>query len=269
MLDESGRGCYSFARMPLDAGDLSSEANVLIAEALAPHYVYLLVDPKNNEIFYVGKGTDLRYAAHFEDTLVGDDDKPPAVRGAKAARIAAIRDRGQRPEVTFVRRKIRTAQEAHLVEAALIDVLREHGDGGLTNLVRGHGSDRGLVRIDDLARQVAAPALETSLPALLIKLKPWVAKLDPELPRAGYGYRADITEQELYDSARAWWPLDARRVLGCRYAVAIYKGVTRAAWEIDHATWRADSSRPPKRGFEGRLLKSGEDAWADFVGPLV
>ena len=127
----SGPGQDRSARMSLDGRDLTPEANVLIAEALAPHYVYLLVDPENNEIFYVGKGTGLRYAAHFEDTLVGDDDKPRAVAGEKAARIAAIRRRGQRPEVTFVRRKIRTEPEAHLVEAALIDVLREHGASGV------------------------------------------------------------------------------------------------------------------------------------------
>jgi uncharacterized protein len=240
--------------MPLDAGDLSPEANRLIAEALAPHYVYLLVDPETNEVFYVGKGTGLRYAAHFEDTLVGDDGKPREVAGEKAARIAEIRGRGQRPGVTFVRRKIPTQEEAYRVEAALMDVLRAYGAGRLTNLVTGHGSDRfGLVRIDDLAIQVAAPPLETSLPALLIKLEPWDDELDLELPRQGHGYRADMTEQELYDSARAWWRLDARRVVGCRYAIAIFSGVTRAAWEIDHAS--GVSAQP--RALEGVGSKVG------------
>jgi uncharacterized protein len=240
--------------MPLDAGDLSLTARLLIAEALAPHYVYLLVDPETDEIFYVGKGTGQRHAAHFEDSLVGDDDKPREVAGTKAARVAEIRARGQRPGVTFVRRKIPTEQEAYRVEAALIDVLHEYGAGRLTNLVKGHGSDRlGLVRIEDLATQVAAPPLETSLPALLIKLEPWDAELDLELPRQGHGYRADMTEQELYDSARAWWRLDARRVAGCRYAIAIFNGVTRAAWEIDHATWRISTTAlPGGRRFEGR-----------------
>ena len=109
----------------------------------------------------------------------------------------------------------------------------------------------------------------SSLPALLIKLKPWVVELDAELPRAGHGYRADVDERELYDSARAWW----RRQISIGWrAVVTQSRSTKASLarrgEIDHATWRTSSSRPGKRAFEGRVLSLGEDAWADFVGPL-
>ncbi len=35
-----------------------------VAERIGPFYVYLLVDPRNGEVFYVGKGTGARPLAH-------------------------------------------------------------------------------------------------------------------------------------------------------------------------------------------------------------
>ena len=35
-----------------------------VGENIGPNYVYALVDPRNEEIFYIGKGTGERLLAH-------------------------------------------------------------------------------------------------------------------------------------------------------------------------------------------------------------
>jgi hypothetical protein len=98
--------------------------NPLITAALGPHYVYLLIDPNGDEVFYVGKGTGWRFAAHLVEEHDIGDEGPDEELGAKRRRIDTIRARGDQPRVEFARRPIETAVEAYLVEAALIDVVR-------------------------------------------------------------------------------------------------------------------------------------------------
>src|SRR5439155_24432215 len=74
------------------------------------------------------------------------------------------------------------------------------------------------------------PELSTDIPALLIKLGSWVAAPDPDTGRPGYGYRPDMTPEELYETTRAWWVLDPQRAEAFRYAVAVYQGVTLGVW---------------------------------------
>jgi hypothetical protein len=45
------------------------------------HYVYLLSDPQNNEIFYVGKGVGNRVFSHLNDSSKNDKtDKIKEIR---------------------------------------------------------------------------------------------------------------------------------------------------------------------------------------------
>lgn len=80
-----------------------------------------------------------------------------------------------------------------------------------------------------------------------------------------------MSPKELYDSTRAWWVLNQRRAATYPYAVAVYQGLTRGVWEIDHKTWRLSDA--PMRGrasrrwsFEGRLPSS--EIVEIFVGQL-
>lgn len=153
-----------------------------------------------------------------------------------------------------------------------IDALSRHGSR-LTNAVRGHDSEQGLVTLDELERKLAAPMLLTDIPAILIKLGWWTPDDDHELPRQGYGFRPGMTpaSQELYDSTRAWWVLSQPRAAKYTYAVAVYQGFTRGVWEIDQHSWRFSDS--PARGrtnrrwaFEGR--RPTPEVFEVFVGRL-
>ncbi len=239
--------------------------NPLIAEHIGPYYVYLLVDPESDEIFYVGKGTGLRFNAHLNDEVLGNDAITDEEAGAKLARIRAIRDRLQEPRVEFARIQIQSSEEALLVEATLTDVLHRYLGKGLTNVVRGPHADLGLISLEELREQLQTPFLDTDLQAILIKLKWWKPEVDTELPRQGYGYRRGMSAQELYDSTRAWWVANMDRAKSYPYAVAVYQGVTRAVYEIDRDAWRRFSVDPRRIAFEATQLREGH-VYNDFIG---
>src|SRR5262245_61991821 len=99
-------------------------------------YVYRLLDPRNGETFYVGKGTGNRVFAHVKGELDANDD----VLTEKLQRIRQIRLDGF--EVAHVVHRHGLDEDTALeVEAALIDAYPE-----ATNIVSGRSTDeRGIM----------------------------------------------------------------------------------------------------------------------------
>ena len=94
-------------------------------------YVYVLRDPRDNKIFYVGKGggewgSD-RPCAHFREAQNINN---------KSAKVNRIRDvwESQEPVEWFIVRHGLTTDQAFLVEAALIDALNISQNGQIYNL---------------------------------------------------------------------------------------------------------------------------------------
>jgi hypothetical protein len=105
-------------------------------------YVYRLIDPRNGETFYVGKGRGNRVFSHIhaEEGLEGDelDNKVKRIREIRLAgfEVAHVIHRHGMDEGT-----------ASEVEAALIDAYP-----GLTNIVGGTGaSDYGAMHAKEIA----------------------------------------------------------------------------------------------------------------------
>lgn len=245
---------------------LGIDRNPLVIEAIsspdAPYYVYLLVDPGTSRPFYVGKGRGERFASHgIEAAVLSATDATAAENRRKVARIQAIRAAGHEPRIEFARIRIPTEREAFLVEAALIDTLNRHGDP-LVNEVRGHGTRAGLVTLEELEREHGTTEFTTTERAILINLGRWRPDPDPDVPRIGHGYRPDMTPEELYASARAWWRIGRRDY---PYAVAVHEGITRAVWAIDPASWV--SHRRP--GEEVRWAFEGGPAPLEIVEAFV
>lgn len=97
-------------------------------------YVYVLVDPRNNCIFYVGKGSGNRVYQHVQAALV--EDSP----SLKLSTIREIKELGLDVKYYIIRHNL-TEQEAYLVESSIIDLLTYpafNKENILTNLVSGH-----------------------------------------------------------------------------------------------------------------------------------
>lgn len=99
---------------------------------LKQFYVYVLIDPRDEQVFYVGKGQEDRVFQHENDVRRG------AERTAKEKKISDILNSGQEVKKVVVGR-FDTSEEAHSVEGILIHWM--YGKENLTNIASGHGVD--------------------------------------------------------------------------------------------------------------------------------
>ena len=91
------------------------------------YYVYVYIDPRNYEEFYLGKGRGTRKAAHLNDKSDSE----------KVKRIAAIHKEGLEPLVRVIVRGL-TEAEALLVEKTLLWKLGKW----TTNIATGHFAEK-------------------------------------------------------------------------------------------------------------------------------
>jgi hypothetical protein len=191
-------------------------------------YVYLYVDPRDERVFYVGKGRGSRCLHHL--TARGSSSKARAIR--------AIRRAGQELRVDILAHALPDEATAHRLEAAVIDLLRQE----LTNIVRGQdATDRGRSPLADLrARYTRKPATVTE-PALLIRI-----------PKR---YREGMPAHALYEATRGVWRVDPARVRRARYAMPVVHGVVREVYRI--AAWYPAGSTRYETRHDGKRLAGG------------
>ena len=184
-------------------------------QALA-YYVYRLVDPRNGETFYVGKGKDDRVFQHLQGAIKSIEEEPETL---KLKRISVIRTLGLEP-IHVIHRHGLTEESAFEVEAALMDAYP-----GLSNIQAGHGSAaRGSAHSSQIESQYNAPLFDTKLPCILI----WINKSAEE---------AD----NLYEATRGNWRLNVENARKAKYALAIVRGMVREAFEI--SSWEKVDDR--------------------------
>lgn len=168
-------------------------------------YVYLYLDPRDQKIFYVGKGIGNRAFSHLHDE---SDSK-------KAEHIQGIRTSGLEPIIEILRFGL-TDDQAALVEASVIDTLSL---GSLSNQCRGiHSKSLGRISVGDVIAEISAEPAECIDPLMLIKIN----RL----------FRSDMSELELYEATRGTWVLGRRREKA-KYACAVFRGVVREVYQID------------------------------------
>ena len=156
-----------------------------VAEELG-FYVYRLIDPRNGQTFYVGKGRGDRVFAHINDELALGENEDE--RSMKLETIREIR-RARLPPVHVIHRHGMKEEVAIEVEATLIDVFA----GGLTNVAVGQDSNRrGPANAAQLDAHYAAEVLEPMAEAA-IETDQATAKM-PGRPLAS----ADVVEHRQY-----------------------------------------------------------------------
>lgn len=127
------------------------------------HYVYILVDPRDGDPFYVGKGSGDRVLAHEAEARAGSEHP-------KCDVIRAIWAEGLEVERRFDSWH-GSAEEAYAREEALID---EIGLESLTNLVRGGGSERGRCEtVEQLVRRLEGEMTRERLDRIMAASPAW------------------------------------------------------------------------------------------------
>lgn len=216
------------------------------------HYVYALVDPQTNAIFYVGKGNGNRAYSHLGRAPASNSavDEPE-----KLARIAAIRRAGHEPRIEVLRFGLENDATALEVEAALIDAI---GLQNLTNRVRGQGVVRGRYTAQQLN--------------LLFATKPFASEQLQERAIVFFvhqTYSPTMSQMEIYDCVRQYWTdvAEATRIrdpetgeLPVRLALGLVDGVVVGAYQI--AGWFPGGTTVSQRGRSAREIKR---KW-EFVG---
>ena len=273
----------------------SEEVRRQVADELGL-YVYTLVDPRSGVPFYIGKGRGTRFASHGWEAMLGEDQIEEANVGAKIARIREVRAAGLEPEIWIVRHGMKSGPEYTSVEAACIDLLRslpvqnsapdapripEGCNDQLTNARREASRGRGIMRLQDLYDEMAAPPLTTDIPLLLVTLGPWTENPGEKMPggylRHGYGYKSEwLTRserikhyQQIAESVAGWFNYTEAGVKnrGIEYAVAVHRGVTRTLLRINADSWESyGSGRDRRSAFAFEIVDSGP-IFDQIVGP--
>jgi uncharacterized protein len=205
-------------------------------------YVYRLIDPRNGETFYVGKGKGNRVFSHIhaEKGLVGDE------LDNKLKRIREIRLAGF--EVAHViHRHGMDDKTAFEVEAALIDAYP-----GLTQIVGGVGSSEfGVMHVREIIRRYYAEPAVFHHKALLINVNRISA------------------ETSLYEATRFAWKISESRARQAAVILPIVRGLIVGAFIADEWLEATAANFPGREDVPNRLGFTGHEAPTDIQALYV
>ena len=186
-------------------------------EALNGFYVYALVDPRNDKVFYVGKGTGNRVFSHeIESGKSRESEKK------KLQHIREIENCGYSVRRLIINWGL-TENEAFIAEATLINLLNRMPDIQLTNEVPGHHVHESLTTEEFELQYGAVPLEKEDIKHSILVIK--INKL----------YRRGMSDAELYDSVRGFWAaslksIEARKV---KYVFGVYNGLILGVYKPD------------------------------------
>jgi hypothetical protein len=205
------------------------------------NYVYRLIDPRNGETFYVGRGQGNRVFQHVAGITEGMSKEGLS---DKSDRIREIKNAGLEVIHVIHRHGIPDELVNH-VEAALIDAYP-----GLTNEQGGEGSGSyGPMHADEIIRLYALPVMEENPEEKLVLIN--------------VNYISDRSSKEaIYKQVRGNWRIAVHRARQADYVIAVLRGVAIGIFKAN--LWRDSLEH------EGRYCLDGEAAeekvWQKFVG---
>lgn len=190
-------------------------------------YVYLLIDPRGDVIFYVGKGTANRCFAHLAEARKTSADS--IGDSPKLARIREIEAAGMAVEIDILRHGL-YEHEAYLVESVAIDLVDPDA-----NRVVGHDTT-------ELGRRSVLD-INVAYGAKPVEIHPQHRVV---LIRINRLFERGMSDNELYEATRKWWRIGRpRRQLGTarapEWAMAVFGGVVRAVYRIEE--WEQVTAR--------------------------
>lgn len=174
------------------------------------HYVYMLIDPRDNSIFYVGKGYGNRVFDHVNGALKSEADGD----NEKCALIREIVESENKVKHFIVRWGL-SEDEALSIESVLIDLFSHpiFKAGDLKNKIEGHGTSMyGIQSTTEIERKISRGDISQA-----------------DIDKSGYNILCitvtkPLEGPALYDRVRGAWNLSIDRAKKADLVFAVYGG---------------------------------------------
>lgn len=216
-------------------------------------YVYKLVDPENNKVFYIGKGKGSRIVDHLRMAISERQILKEGGMSAKLIKIKQICERmdnnKNRPIHQIICHQLETEAEALRIEAILIQQTPD-----LTNEQAGHNiNEFGSANLQELVWKLdARPMGPIEHKIILLKIdNTYKSELDH-----------DDVGRKVYESCQAAWRCDKKKLDQVELALAILGDVCVGVFE--DLKWipatkenfpQMTQVQEKKWGFRGKIAK--------------
>ncbi len=173
------------------------------------YYVYILIDPRDEGIFYIWKWKWNRIFSHIKWNISWEklSDKTSLIQEINSTWFEVQH---------YILRHGLTEKEAFEVEAALIDFC---GKSKLTNIIWWHNSEeRWIMNIDEVNINYDAEKAIIEEEVILININNL--------------YYFWISDEELYEATRKSWKAKLERAWKSQYVLCHYHGIVREVYTI-------------------------------------
>ena len=183
--------------------------------AINGYYVYALIDPRSNDVFYIGKGTGNRVFSHEAEIEKSSETE-------KIRKIRDIESNGFSVKRVMINWGL-SEQEAFAAEASLINLFNVISDVRLTNIVAGHHVHESLT-VEAFELRYGAESL-----------KPEEIKHNILVIKINKLYRKNMSNYEIYDAVRGVWRVSLNSIKSkkIRYVFAVYNGLIVGVYKPD------------------------------------
>jgi hypothetical protein len=210
--------------------------SAFVSERLG-HYVYRLIDPRNGDTFYVGRGQGDRIFAHVaESALPNSGEEQPDL---KLNKIRLIKLAGFSVQHVVHRHGLNESQ-AREVEAALIDAYP-----GVSNKIGGYHPERGVMHADEIIRTFEADEAVFRHKVLLVSV------------------HNTSEDRDLYEATRFAWRVTVQRAAACEYVLAVRRRIIVGVFTADEWLQANKDNFPEfdviedgRYGFKGRTASA-------------
>ncbi|NKF50431.1 hypothetical protein G3R49_07560 [Shewanella sp. WXL01] len=200
------------------------------------YYVYRLIDPRNGETFYIGKGKANRVFAHAQGDIESDE------LSEKMSRIRAIKLAGF-DVAHVIHRHGLDEKTAFEVEAALIDAYP-----GITNIMDGHGNNEfGAMHAVEIINKYSAAVAEFEHKVLMININ------------------RSALDNSVYEATRYAWRISLNKANQADYVVAVVQGLIVGVFIADNWLEATSENFPDKTTVKGRKGFVGKQAPEEIV----
>lgn len=219
------------------------------------HYVYLLIDPRNNEVFYVGQGVNSRVNQHQQEAKKSDKETD------KINRIKDILDAGYEVK-KFIYSSNNTKDEAFDKEEELINFYRTIYPGQLTNIQSGRKSKHTMTP-EELADITTNYEMVDFGDEKIMLIK------------QNHSWDYSNNDQDRYNAFRGDWKVDKSKIYKVDLICIVYDGIIQYVckpkkwipkYTDSNGVYYDKKNKNPRFEFEGQIIKGHKYCKKSIIG---